>query len=180
MYSCEAVCVCVRITKKKMLNAFNRTSIYASLNTMNLLSLDKVLVEGSAVALAGVGYFAIRRLSQTPKHYPDLEHTSFVKHSAFAGPVVDLKSLGHEELWMEFVYTLDEFIDVSREETHAKAWIANRLITQMKDSAQSMILHAKRSRNMDLIDAAISVESDVMPTLERIFDETIHNMLLSL
>ena len=89
------------------------------------------------------------------------------------------KSLEQDELWTELTHQMDTFIDLTKDEKSSKAWVANRLITEIKLTIHQMIENAKTSKSMRLIDAAVNIKTDVFPNIESMLDHTIHNMLLA-
>lgn len=146
---------------------------------MNALPLEKVILEGSALAVAGIGFMALKRFQGTPTISPELQHTSFLKFSPFASYIVEVKALEQEALWNELTLQMDAFIDLTKDEKSSKAWVANRLVTEIKDTIHQMIEYAKTSKSLRLIDIAVNVKTDVFPNIEGMMDQTIHNMLLA-
>lgn len=146
---------------------------------MNTIPLEKVILEGSAIVAAGIGFLALKRFQGNMSISPELQHTSFLKLSPFASYIIELKSLEQDELWSELTYQMDAFIDLTKDEKSSKAWVANRLITEIKSIIHQMIDNAKASKSMRLIDAAVNIKTDVFPNIESMLDHTIHNMLLA-
>lgn len=146
---------------------------------MNTIPLEKVILEGSAIVAAGIGFLALRRFQGNMSISPELQHTSFLKLSPFAPYIIELKSLEQDELWSDLTHQMDAFIDLTKDEKSSKAWVANRLITEIKSTIHQMIENAKGTRSMRLIDAAVNIKTDVFPNIESMLDHTIHNMLLA-
>ena len=141
--------------------------------------MDKIILEGSAIVAAGVGFMVLKRFQGNPSVLPELQHTSFLKFSPFASYIMELKALEQNDLWNDLTTQMDEFIDLTKEEKSSKAWVANRLITEIKSTIDKMIEHAKSSKSLKLIDTAVNIKTDIIPNIENMLDETIHNMLLT-
>jgi hypothetical protein len=146
---------------------------------MNTIPLEKVILEGSAIVAAGIGFLALKRFQGNMSISPELQHTSFLKLSPFASYIIELRSLEQDELWTDLTHQMDAFIDLTKDEKSSKAWVANRLITEIKSTIHQMIENAKASKSMKLIDAAVNINTDVFPNIENMLDHTIHNMLLA-
>lgn len=146
---------------------------------MNTIPLEKVILEGSAIVAAGIGFLALKRFQGNLSIPPELQHTSFLKLSPFASYIIELRSLEQDELWTDLTHQMDAFIDLTKDEKSSKAWVANRLITEIKSTIHQMIENAKASKSMQLIDAAVNINTDVFPNIENMLDHTIHNMLLA-
>ena len=115
---------------------------------MNTLPLEKKILEGSAIVAAGVGFMVLKRFQGNVSIAPELQHTSFLKFSRFASYILELKTLEQEDLWADLTSQMDGFIDLTQDEISSKAWIANRLITEIKITIHQMIEHAKSSKSM--------------------------------
>jgi hypothetical protein len=152
--------------------------IFFKLQMNNILSLNKVATEGSLLVAAGLGYFALKKLHKPPV-FEQLSHTCHVKHSNVAQHVMDLRDLKMEEDWFDFVQQLDVFMDISKKENAVNAWIANRCVTNLRATVNYMLERAKMSKDVDLIDVAVRIVNDVVPALDGLYDEVIHNMLLT-
>ena len=145
---------------------------------MSTLSIEKIVTEGSVFVFAGLGYFAMRKLHKSPV-FAELDHTCHVKHCKIAGQVIELKELDFDGSWAKFVADLDGFLQLTHGENPKYAWVANRIVTNLQSSMNDMIEYGKTSNNLQLIDATVKVQSEIVPLFDELYEEVIHNMLLS-
>lgn len=144
---------------------------------MSILSIQNFLVEGGMVALAGLGYVTYKKF-HIPQSYPELDHTCFLKYSPFAESIMHLKAIDSNDLWIKITHDVDYLISLSQKPSASNAWLANRVITSIRSTTETIMEHAKTSRNNEILDRAIDIDTDTIPLLEKMYEELIHNMLM--
>ena len=143
-----------------------------------------LLIEIGAAATLGAGFVALRgslRGDQTPT--PESRHTQLFGKSCFNKSVENLRTLRQPDRLQEYVHATENFLlcvhryHKSEIGGHAQ-FIANRHAHQMHSTLKAMIETAKRSRDTDMIDAAVVCEAEELPSIHTMCDNILHNMLL--
>ena len=143
-----------------------------------------LLIEIGAAATVGAGFVALRanmRGKQTVA--PEAKHLTLFGKSCFNKCVESLRALRQPDRLQEFVHTAEDFLicvdryNKSEIGGHAQ-FVANRHAHHMNTVVQVMIEISKKSRDPDLIDAAVVCETEEAPSIRSMSSNILHNMLL--
>ena len=141
----------------------------------------KIVMQTGMFATMGVGMMVLRKAFSTRLHEKVLHCETLVKsHPAIANLLGELVEIASDEEGQRILSSAEEIAQHDAKRLPESQWHIVRLTSDVVKQAKSICASVSHTSSDEMFRRSVSCEQDVIPQLEGMLDDLLHNHLLSL